>query len=409
MGADQRKGAYTGLKWRVSLFLIVTVSALGLGLGLRWKRQTQLHSQLDWPGTVAIVPLEDYGGHLFLSGYVDGLPTPTLILDSGAADMLIRPEKLQLSPLRRNISSTKVKDLSWQWGDLTLHDRQSAIITAAEVARLSQYFGRSVDGIIGYEFFEQLVVELDHQRRILRLHRPQTYRYSGQGQRLPLHIEGQRAYIPAIVLPYGHSALPGKFLVDLGSNEALSVTAGCGLGRQLIAAAPRTIKRQLTTLTGQTSIVMGRVQQLQLGSFTLKSPLATFASSATQPCEQLTGRIGAQILRQFKVIFNYPQQQLILEPTVSKPYEYDLSGLRLQADGPTLNIYRIASVFPKTPAATANLQVGDILTQINHQSAQSLTLGQIRQQLSQPEGSVVLTIQRGSKSIRTRLDLKSLL
>jgi hypothetical protein len=405
MGADLRKGVYTGLKWRVILFLIVTISSLGLGLGLRWKRQTQLHSQLDWSGTITTLPLEDYGGHLFLSGRVDGLPTSTLLLDSGAADMLIQPEKLQLSPLRQDISSTNVKGLSWQWSDLTLHDHQSSIMTAAEVAELSQYFGRAVNGIIGYELFEQLVVELDYQRRLLRLH----YHYSGQGQRLPIQLDGKRAYITATVLPHGHSALPGKFLVDLGSNGALSVTAGCGLGQQFTAAAPRTIQRQSTTLTGKTTVVMGRVQQLQLGSFKLDSPLTTFANSATQTCDHLTGKIGSQILRQFKVIFNYPQRQIILEPTVSKPYRYDLSGLRLQADGLNFKTYRIATVFPKTPAATANLQVGDIVTQVNDQPAQSLTLAQIRQQLSQPASQVMLTVQRNSQSIRTRLDLKPLL
>ena len=77
-------------------------------------------------------------------------------------------------------------------------------------------------------------------------------------------------------------------------------------------------------------MLVGRLPRLQLGRFTLTEPggplrsrsKGAFASS------EFSGVIGGELLRRFKVIFDYAHKRMILEPNASlaEPFEYDMSG-----------------------------------------------------------------------------------
>jgi hypothetical protein len=398
------------VKLQLGLFVILVGFGLGLGLLIRDRLSQKSHSQLVMAGDIAELAFEDYGGHLYLQGKINGAVTKDLILDSGAADLFVSESKAKT--LNLISQSAKIPNISWSLGALTLQDRNSAVLSNPEVDGLEQYFGRRISGIVGYELFEQLVVELDFQRHILRFHRPQTYRYSGNGQRIPLIIEGDRAYVNSTITPYGYPARAGKLMIDLGSNAALSLTASCGFDQQLIAAAPRTLRRNLITIKGVSEIVLGRVQQVQIGSMQIQQPIAIFGKTETEDCDRLNGKLGYQILRQFKVILDYPHHQLILEPTTAAKaptYDYDLSGLWLEAIGSQLNQYRVGAVTKNTPAAKAGVQIGDEVIQVNDKAVSSLTLVQVRQKLRQAGQTVNLRLVRNIKTVNVRLALQPLL
>lgn len=411
------------MQLRFSLFLMLMGASLGLGFLLRDRLSSKTRAQLVTTGDSFELPFEDYGGHLYVQGQVNGVLTKDLILDSGAADLFVSQSKIKTLGLQpqgkvnipgasKTISSAYVPDVSIQLGALVLHDRTSVMIPQAEEAGLAQYFGRPVSGILGYELFEQLVVEIDYQHQTLRFYRPTAYRYRGNGQRIPLKLEGDRPYIQASITPYGYPTLSGKLMIDLGSNAALSLTTSCGLDQRLVTAAPHTLRRNLATIQGANAIILGRVQRVQIGSIQVQQPITIFGKAAAADCDHITGKIGYQILRQFKVILDYSQRQLILEPNPAQQpfYAYDLSGLWLEATGPQLRHYRVGVISTDTPAAQAGMQVGDVIVKINSTLASDLTLAQVRRQLSQPGQTVNLLIQRkGAQRISIRLKLQPLL
>ena len=399
------------MKLQLGLFVLLVGFGLGLGFLIRDRLSQATHAQLVMTGNSAELPFEDYGGHLYLQGKLNGTSTKDLILDSGAADFFV--SESQAKALKLTPQSAKISNVSWGLGALTLQDRNSAVLSKTEGEGLEQYFGRRISGIVGYELFEQLVVEVDFQHHILRFHRPKTYQYSGPGHRIPLLIEGDRPYINATITPYGYPARAGKLMIDLGSNAALSLTAGCGFEQKLIAAAPRTLRRNLATIKGSNEIVLGRVQTVQLGTIQIQQPTAIFGKTqATENCDRLNGKIGYQILRQFKVILDYPHRQLILEtPPAAQPltYDYDLSGLWLEASGPQLNHYKVGAVTKNTPAQRAGVLIGDEIIAVNNRAVSGLTLVQIRQTLSQSGQSVTLRLTRKTKPIAVRLSLNPLI
>jgi PDZ domain/Aspartyl protease len=404
---------------------MLTGFSLALGLVIRDRAQHKVKAQVSFPGDSVEIPFETYGNHLYLHGKLNNTVTHDLLLDSGAADIFISQSKAQAFNLKSvgkssipggatgQVLTNRVKGVTLQLGALTLKDQESVVIPTAETTKLGQYFGRTVTGIVGYELFQQHVVEVDYHHQVLRLHHPQTYRYQGKAKPISLKVQGERPYVEMTVSPYGSPALKGLFLIDLGSGGALSLATGCGLDQRLIVAAPQILVRKLSTIHGAENIRLGRIRQVEIAQQSIDRPIAVFTADRTVECDRATGKIGNQILRQFKVILDYPHRQLILEPNPRRsstdPYEYDLSGLWLQATGADFKTYRIETVYPNTPAANAGIQSGDILKEINGQSTKKFSLPQIRQQLSQSGKNIKLVVERAAKPIQTFFALKSLL
>ncbi len=411
------------MKRQVITFLMVTGSSLLLGFVIRYYLPQKISAQVSMVSDRVEIPLEEEGNHLYLQGKINGTSAERLLLDSGAADMFVSEAKAKSLHLKaiakanipgptRNIPTANVPGLTIQIGGMTVKDQKSVMIPNAAMTGLKQYFGRPLPGIVGQELFEQLVVEVDYQHHVLRLHRPKTYRYQGKIKPIPLQIKGDRPYVEATVYPYGDEPIKGLFMIDTGSGGGLGISAGCGIDQKLIAAAPRTLLRKLTTIHGPSDVHLGRVQKVLVGQQALERPLTVFTKDTRGDCDRVTGKIGHQILRQFKVIFDYPHRQIILEPnsnTPTDPYEYDLSGLWIQAAGEDFKTYRVGAVFPDTPAAKAGFQAGDAIKKINGESTTKMSLAQIKQTLSQSGQTIAVEAERGAQKITAALSLKPLI
>ena len=85
--------------------------------------------------------------------------------------------------------------------------------------------------------------------------------------------------------------------------------------------------------------------------------------------------MGGDILRRFKVIFDYTRKRMILEPNsqFDESFEYDMSGISLTAEGRDYKILRVGRVFEDTPAAEAGLRDGDQILAVDGKPSSELT------------------------------------
>ena len=76
------------------------VVGLSLGLGLLIRDRFQkTHAALIMTPQTAELPFEDYGGHLYVQGKINGIATKDLIVDSGAVDLFVgEPTVKALTP-----------------------------------------------------------------------------------------------------------------------------------------------------------------------------------------------------------------------------------------------------------------------------------------------------------------------
>ncbi|HEY8226090.1 MAG TPA: PDZ domain-containing protein, partial [Pyrinomonadaceae bacterium] len=120
---------------------------------------------------------------------------------------------------------------------------------------------------------------------------------------------------------------------------------------------------------GEQKLVVGRVKNVQLGPFTIDSPILSL-SQDTQgfgASEESDGILGGEVLRRFKVILDYSRQRLILEPNsdLNQPYEIGMTGFSFGSKEEDCKVQRIESIEPHSPASDAGLQLGDIITAID--------------------------------------------
>ena len=178
--------------------------------------------------------------------------------------------------------------------------------------------GRSTDGFLGSNVFRNYVVEIDYSNQILRLYDPTHYSYSGPGQRLPLQfVWNGIPTVRAEVVRSDGTVIDGTFLVDSGATTAIWLAKGFHDAHpELLSAQEATEVPSVVAVGGEVNARLGHVFAIRLGEFVVPMPLTQFLenTSGMFAAPALAGTIGAQMLSRFKVIFDYPHREMILEP-----------------------------------------------------------------------------------------------
>ncbi len=74
----------------------------------------------------------------------------------------------------------------------------------------------------------------------------------------------------------------------------------------------------------------------------------------------MAGSLGGEVFSRFTMTFDYAHQMLYLKPNTSlnQPFERDMSGLVLQAEGKDFHTYRVYKVLDGFPAAAIGIPPG---------------------------------------------------
>ncbi|MFL6237657.1 MAG: aspartyl protease family protein [Thermoanaerobaculia bacterium] len=397
----------------------------------RWNVQLALSSCLIFSQPhvtaaghpIASLPAEMVlNGGILLRARVNGSEPLGLVLDSGAGSRFIldrhRAESLGLE-LRGRAQSAGAGASSY---DVTFASNvrialagvafPSQTVSIISLSPLAPFAGRSLDGVIGFGLFSRYVVEINYAARKVDLYEPQGYRYSGSGIRLPLTMEGNHLYVPAKIAMPGRAAFEGRLMIDTGAMTATVLLNRPTVERHglLASTGKRILDRSLPGLGGEVSQILSRAATIQLGGLTIRQPTVSLSQDAAGALASpgFDGIIGGELLRRFKVIFDPARRQLILEPNAcfAEPYEHNMSGIGLRAEGKDFRTVKIHYVIEESPAAEAGLRKGDVITAINGQPVPSLA--RLYQMLKQEGREYDLSILRDGKRLQVRLRLRRL-
>lgn len=282
---------------------------------------------------------------------------------------------------------------------------------------VSAVYGRRMDGVVGAELLARYVVELDWEQRRMALHEPAAYRYSGEGAVVPLVLAGGMPFIRLQVYLPGMQPIEGLFLVDCPHPGTIIINRPFVEENQLLEAARRNHRRLVTQFTegvnGKSEVPYGRIDEIKIGPFSLNQPVVGFSQAKAGALAQseFAGILGAEILRRFRVIFDFSRERMILEPkdALSQPFRYDASGIRLRSTGVDFHDFVVAGVVEDSPAAQAKLQEGDRLIEIGGRPAKTLSLGEILDILKHDGSTTILKIQRGTQLVEVSLELRQLI
>jgi hypothetical protein len=277
---------------------------------------------------------------------------------------------------------------------------------------LEPHVGRRVDGILGYDFIKEFVVEIDYEKSLMSFHDPRSYRYRGRGAIIPVGLRGGTPFVTTTIDLTDADRVAGEFEIDTGSDGALGIYDYFAKARGLRRRLPRLSAPQKGMgVGGETSSVEARVKDFRLGRFPVKNPVVSLSEDDNEEGgarPKYDGMIGTEVFRRFKVVIDYSRNRLILAPNrfFAEPYESDMSGIEIVAGGEDFRTFRVTRVEAGSPGAAAGLRAGDVLAGIDGRAAAEFTLDAITRLFTEDGREHTLTVRRGAEDVQTRIKLR---
>ena len=362
------------------------------------------------------IPFELVSNHIYLKVRLNDSPPLSFLLDTGAGANcldLSKAQELGIQTVGRveakgvggSSDASFLKVDSIVIGDLTLLNQSMAAIQLSLVGRFD---GKEIDGILGYDFFCRFVVQIDYVNRTLTIWEPDSFTYSGPGEGIGILIERNTPQLTGKI----DGEQVADFRIDTGSRNSLDLHAPFVREQELLKKYPKYVDAPAGFgVGGATKGVIGRIKSLQIGNFTIPSPVTGFslADQGAFATTKSAGNIGGGLLKRFKVIFDYANNQMILEKNENfdLPDRYNMSGLFLIGEEGKIKVY---NVIKNSPADEANIKTGDQILTINNSSVSNYSLQQIRDLLNQKEGTkITMKIESRGKTREVELTLKGLI
>jgi len=271
---------------------------------------------------------------------------------------------------------------------------------------------QDIEGIIGYDFIKEFVVEINYETRTINLFDPSSYQYTGHGDLIPLIIKTTPFLRAAVTLP-GKQPIEGLFELDTGSDGSLSINSPFINRHKLIDSLGAQVSNSERGLGGESKRIDARLASLQLGRFTVTGPIVGFslAAEGSMAAEDNDGPLGNEILRRFKVTIDYSRQRMMLEPNAhfADTFESDMSGIAFDSEGRDCRVFKVAGVTEKSPAAEAGMLPGDEIVGIDGKPANQFTSTQIEKLLMQDGAERSLALSRDGKARLVKIKLRRLI
>ncbi len=396
------------------------------------------------------IPLEVNGVSLnfLLDSGVD--ETILLSLDDKEAVSMPSVQKIKLKGLGSNEPIEGLKSSNNILSYKNLVDRNHDVyIVLDQSFNFSSHIGIPVNGIIGYNFFKNNLVEVNYDKKKIIVYKDanKARKKFKKYVTSPITIERNKPYLLANVR-IDQQEIPSKLLVDLGNSDALWLFENQSKNIKI----PQ-IKFEDYLGKGFSGDINGfraKISSVAIQSFQFENPIVAFPDSVSiksvNKVVDRVGSVGGEILKRFNLIFDYPNQAIYFRKSRSynNPFSYNMSGIELQNDGvqwvqETMNlqtvnldntaepnadkaqndfklkftlkpIFSISSIRKNSPAEACGLQVGDIVVSIDSVEAYRYTLQDINNLLKSEEGKwLYFTVERNGKPLKFKFQLKSIL
>ncbi|UOK41275.1 MULTISPECIES: PDZ domain-containing protein [Flavobacterium] len=322
------------------------------------------------------------------------------------------------------------------------------LVILDENLNFSSRIGIPVNGVLGYSFFKNNVIEIDYQKKKVTIYKDRKILEKSRVKsftQLPINVVNDRAYLNVKAKLDGKE-FDLKLLVDTGLGDGLWLfengeiksnsnyfedVLGEGIGG---------------TVFGKKS----RLEELEFAKFKFKSPLVSYPDTASYKQLQLVtsrnGSLGGAMLKRFTMIMDYSGGQLYLKKSsyYDDAFNYNMSGIEVQHEGiewvkegmirnskpnNTLNVndivfdnshlkykfalkpvYTIASVRKDSPAEVAGLKIGDKILKINGKNVSNLSKQKIDNMLHEEDGKKIeMEIERKGVKKEMKFKLKKIL
>jgi hypothetical protein len=347
-------------------------------------------------------------------------PEPVwLILDSGASVSVVAEALATARGMTaRAIGETRAgigegSTRMGMIGRLTVHVAGAEIATNNTVSLpLGDDFdviGHQVDGVLGSDVFLKYVVRIDYAAASVTLYDANSFAFEGTGTTIPIALSGNTPNVN-VTVETGGTSLAASAELDTGSDGSIGFTRPF-VDKHHLLEGRTAVAGFGMGVGGEAAVMIGRINALRLGPFVFSQPVVGFsrASQGATASDARDGIMGAEVLRRFTVILDYPHRRVILQPNgrFGDPFDADMSGIVLAKN--SRGIVRVLAVRPGTPAAQLGIRAGDEITSIDGRAATSLPLDTISRWFRIPDRDYRLALGRAGQPVDVVLHTRRLI
>ncbi|WP_282121692.1 PDZ domain-containing protein [Algibacter mikhailovii] len=318
---------------------------------------------------------------------------------------------------------------------------------------LAPRLGFPVHGIIGYDLFKDLIVQINYSNQTIILTEPAFFKKKPckSCEYFDLKFHKRKPYIQANV-SLNQKNIPLKLLIDSGGSDSLWLFENDSIG-----LSPEGNMFHDFLGHGLTGSVYGhrsKVKSFSLKSFEFKNVNVAFPDSEftvfAQRIKDRNGSIAGNILKRFNMTFDYQKGQLRMKKNkyYNEKFSYNKSGIELAHDGmravkevdvesgadklsfqkknQSKNVfsvksterykiqlkpaYVIAEIRDNSPASEAGLMVDDLILSINGKDTKQYSLQEILEMFYEDNGRrIKLKIERDGNIMYFTFFLKAVL
>ncbi len=286
---------------------------------------------------------------------------------------------------------------------ITFSGQQLLVVTDA-----APYANYPARGIIGKTLFDS-VMEIDYDACVLHLYDGASYTYGGSGEEFDFEFSQGIPVIDAAVSIDGGANLPVRMLVDTGAAQLLLFTFSrrdLGEPPGVIEGTDRILAKGFAgTVRGTT----GRIKQLRLGRYALDGVITSFPDEESWGSAGILGQngmIGNDVLKRFRVVFDYPRRRLYLEPgrRFADPFDWDMAGMITEKT--PAGALQVIDVVLGSPAIECDIRPGDAIVAVDGRAVARLTYEEVWHRLVQDGASVHLTVDRRGVTLEKTIVLR---
>ncbi|MFV8371360.1 PDZ domain-containing protein [Flavobacterium sp. LB2P74] len=410
------------------------------------------------------VPFKLINNLVFVPIKVNGVEL-NFLLDTGVAETILfsledkkevrffNAEKILLKGLgsQEAVEGLKSTNNILEFNSMKYSNHMLYIILDPEF-NLSSHVGIPVNGIIGYQFFRNNLVEVNYRKKRVIVYKDNDKnrkKIEKSYQTIPITVEKSKPYLKSTII-HDNKEIPVKLLIDIGNSDAVWLFQDRS---ELIKVPEKNFEDFLGR--GFSGDVKGRraiIKKFEMGDFEFNNPVVAYPDSVSirnvNMVPDRKGSVGGEIMKRFTVVFDYKNNQIYLKKNsdYSAPFSYNKSGVEIQQNGlqwvqETVRmetvplstkdnnsggirvftndfkykfqlkpIYEIAHVRQNSPAANAGLQKGDIIILINNNPIHKLSLQEINTLFkAEEEKWITLEVERKSEILKFRFQLYNIL
>ena len=370
-------------------------------------------ASIDGGAASVTVPFRLLNNHIYVEAKVNGKGPYTLLVDTGGHTLL--------SP--RLVSDLGLKSV----GQTTMSGAGEGHSTSGyahfdEIAiggvRLRDQIGFAteiydpsiegirVDGMVGFELFRRMAVQVDYGRQTMTFTDPARFTPKDAGTAIPFVFYDHLPNVQGLV-----GDLPAHFDIDTGSRSEMDITSPFVAAHQLRAKFSKGVSAvNGWGVGGPARSYVVRMPAVTLGGIKAENVVAGLSESKNGSISDpnYSVNVGSGFLKRFVATFDYAHQTMYLKPIVPPPVDagrFDRSGLWINAKAEG---YEVTDVATGSAGAQAGFAVGDMIVAIDGRPLRPEGLSDTRILLrAKPVGTKVqMQVRRGAETRNVTLVLQ---